>query len=144
MAAVAMSAHGVAFKQGMSLGKSEFAGRVVKQSASSSAAAAAVPASTFVSVRASGYDEELVKTAVRVSIFLSSSSAFHVFVFHVIPLFWFNSILRSFFCLEFSPSGGKSHTQTHRLRSLPFSVCHCGSDVVQVDHWIPLSFCLCL
>ncbi len=78
MAAVAMSAHGVAFKQGMSLGKSEFAGRVVKQSASS---AAAVPASTFVSVRASGYDEELVKTAVRVSIFLSSSSAFHVFCF---------------------------------------------------------------
>jgi fructose-bisphosphate aldolase class I len=64
MAAVAMSAHGVAFKQGMmSLGKSEFAGKVVKQSASSSSAAAAVPASTFVSVRASGYDEELVKTA---------------------------------------------------------------------------------
>lgn len=83
MAAVAMSAHGVAFKQGMSLGKSEFAGRVVKQSASSSAAAAAaaVPAFTFVSVRASGYDEELVKTAVRVSFFLSSSSAFHVFCF---------------------------------------------------------------
>jgi hypothetical protein len=82
MAAVAMSAHGVAFKQGMSLGKSEFAGKIVKQSAfSSSAAAAAVPASTFVSVRASGYDEELVKTAVRVSIFLSSSSAFHVFCF---------------------------------------------------------------
>jgi hypothetical protein len=80
MAAVAMSAHGVAFKQGMmSLGKSEFAGKVVKQSASSSAAAA-VPASTFVSVRASGYDEELVKTAVRVSIFLPSSSAFHFFV----------------------------------------------------------------
>jgi thiamine monophosphate kinase len=81
MAAVAMSAHGVAFKQGMSLGKSEFAGKVVKQSASSSAAAAAVPAFTFVSVRASGYDEELVKTAVGVSIFLSSSSAFHVFCF---------------------------------------------------------------
>jgi len=81
MAAVAMSAHGVAFKQGMmSLGKSEFAGKVVKQSASSSSAAAAVPASTFVSVRASGYDEELVKTAVRVSIFLPSSSAFHFFV----------------------------------------------------------------
>ncbi len=142
MAAVAMSAHGVAFKQGMSLGKSEFAGKVVKQSASSSAAA--VPAFTFVSVRASGYDEELVKTAVRISIFLSSSSAFHVFLFHVIPLFWLNSILRSFFCLEFSPCGGKSHTQTHRVRSLPFSVCHCGSNVVQVYHWIPLSFCLCL
>jgi hypothetical protein len=79
MAAVAMSAHGVAFKQGMSLGKSEFAGKVVKQSASSSSAAAVVPA--FASVRASGYDEELVKTAVRVSIFLSSFSAFHVFCF---------------------------------------------------------------
>jgi fructose-bisphosphate aldolase class I len=63
MAAVAMSAHSVAFKQGMSLGKSEFAGKIVKQSAFSSSAAAAVPASTFVSVRASGYDEELVKTA---------------------------------------------------------------------------------
>lgn len=80
MAAVAMSAHGVAFKQGMSLGKSEFAGRVVKQSASSSAAAAAVPASTFVSIRASGYDEELVKTAVRVSIFLSRLQLFTLFV----------------------------------------------------------------
>lgn len=79
MAAVAMSAHGVAFKQGMSLGKSEFAGKIVKQSAfSSSSAAAAVPASTFVSVRASGYDEELVKTAVRVSIFVFSFSRFFV------------------------------------------------------------------
>jgi hypothetical protein len=63
MAAVAMSA-GVAFSQGMSLGKSEFAGKLVKQSAATIAPAKFQNAA--VSVRAAGYDEELVKTAVRV------------------------------------------------------------------------------
>jgi hypothetical protein len=63
MAAVAMSA-GVAFSQGMSLGKSEFAGKLMKQSAATIAPAKFQNAA--VSVRAAGYDEELVKTAVRV------------------------------------------------------------------------------
>jgi hypothetical protein len=63
MAAVAMSA-GVAFSQGMSIGKSEFAGKLVKQSAATIAPAKFQNGA--VSVRAAGYDEELVKTAVRV------------------------------------------------------------------------------
>jgi fructose-bisphosphate aldolase class I len=60
MAAVAMSA-GVAFSQGMSIGKSEFAGKLVKQSAATIAPAKFQNGA--VSVRAAGYDEELVKTA---------------------------------------------------------------------------------
>jgi hypothetical protein len=67
MAAVAMSA-GVAFSQGMSLGKSEFAGKLMKQSAATIAPAKFQNAA--VSVRAAGYDEELVKTAVRVLFFV--------------------------------------------------------------------------
>jgi fructose-bisphosphate aldolase class I len=64
MAAVAMSA-GVAFSQGMSLGKSEFAGKLMKQSAATIAPAKFQNAA--VSVRAAGYDEELVKTAKKIA-----------------------------------------------------------------------------
>jgi hypothetical protein len=63
MAAVAVSA-GVVFKQGMSsLGPSEFVGKVAKQFAVAAPTVKSQNAAV-ISVRAAGYDEELVKTAV--------------------------------------------------------------------------------
>jgi hypothetical protein len=63
MAAVAVSA-GVVFKQGMSsLGPSEFVGKVAKQFAVAAPTVKSQNAAS-ISVRAAGYDEELVKTAV--------------------------------------------------------------------------------
>ena len=58
MAAVAMSSS-VAFKQGVSLGKSEFSGSALKQ-----AAAACKGQNVSFAVRAAGYDAELIQTAV--------------------------------------------------------------------------------
>ncbi len=63
MAAVTVSA-GVVFKQGMSsLGPSEFVGKVAKQFAVAAPTVKSQNAAV-ISVRAAGYDEELVKTAV--------------------------------------------------------------------------------
>jgi hypothetical protein len=58
MAAMAMSSS-VAFKQGVSLGKSEFSGSALKQ-----AAAASKGQNVAFAVRAAGYDAELIQTAV--------------------------------------------------------------------------------
>jgi hypothetical protein len=60
MAAVAMSS-GAALKQGVSLGKSEFCGNVLKRQA----AAASRGQNVTFAVRAAGYTEELIATAVR-------------------------------------------------------------------------------
>jgi hypothetical protein len=63
MAAVTVSA-GVVFRQGMSsLGPSEFVGKVAKQFAVAAPTVKSQNAAV-ISVRAAGYDEELVKTAV--------------------------------------------------------------------------------
>jgi hypothetical protein len=58
MAAVAMSSS-VAFKQGVSLGKSEFSGSALRQ-----AAAVSKGQNVAFAVRAAGYDAELIQTAV--------------------------------------------------------------------------------
>jgi hypothetical protein len=67
MAAVAMSS-GAALKQGVSLGKSEFCGNVLKRQA----AAASRGQNVTFAVRAAGYTEELIATAVRFLVVLAN------------------------------------------------------------------------
>jgi hypothetical protein len=79
MAAVAVSA-GVVFKQGMSsLGASEFVGKVAKQFAVAAPTVKSQNA-TVISVRAAGYDEELVKTAVLRFFISFNNLSLHLYV----------------------------------------------------------------
>jgi len=61
MAAVAVSSSVAALKQSVSVGKSEFCGNVLKQQT----AASRGQSNVAFAVRAAGYTEELIATAVR-------------------------------------------------------------------------------